>query len=192
MRPLFWGFILLLFGVLLLLQNFDLLSVGDVISTWWPALLILWGWSVMRRHTRARKVETAGTGGTGLTQELVQESHVFDNVYCSVHSKDFKGGSISTVFGNTVVDLRASGIAQGTHEFRLHSVFGDSVVTIPRGMAFTLTVNTLVGTARVFGQRRGGFASEAHIASEGYAEAPARLAIVISKIFGDLNIDYAS
>ncbi len=192
MKPLFWGFILLLFGVLLLLQNFDVLSVGDVIGTWWPLLLVIWGWSVLRKHTRTRKIETAGAPGSELTQELVQESHVFDNVYCSVYAKNFKGGSISTVFGNTVVDLRSAVLADGTHEFRLHSVFGDSMVTVPRGMAFTLTVNTLIGTARVFGQRRGGFASEAHVASEGYSDAPARLTIVISKIFGDLIIDYAN
>ncbi len=192
MRPLFWGFIILIFGLLLLLQNFDIISVGDVIATWWPALLVLWGWSIIRKHSRTVKPAAPGAPWPDIQQELINESHVFDNVYCTTHSTHFKGGSISTVFGNTVVDLSPATVAEGTHELRLHSVFGDSRLTIPRGMAYAITVNTLVGTAMVFGQRRGGFASDAHIASDGYADAPARLVIVISKIFGDLNVDYAN
>jgi fumarate reductase subunit C len=45
----FWGIILLLFGVLFLLDNLDLMyfDFWDFIGNWWPVILIVVGLSII-------------------------------------------------------------------------------------------------------------------------------------------------
>jgi predicted membrane protein len=49
----FWGIIIMLFGVLLLLQQMDKLDFGRVISRYWPLLMILIGvWQLIANNFR--------------------------------------------------------------------------------------------------------------------------------------------
>lgn len=45
----FWGSTLLVFGILFLLENLDLLEIdfSDLISTYWPVMLIIGGISIL-------------------------------------------------------------------------------------------------------------------------------------------------
>ena len=43
----FWGLVLILVGALVLLKRFDFWDLGYVLSTWWPAILILIGISIL-------------------------------------------------------------------------------------------------------------------------------------------------
>ena len=42
-----WGAILILIGVLFLFQNFDMLDIGDIISTFWPLVLVAIGLKIL-------------------------------------------------------------------------------------------------------------------------------------------------
>jgi hypothetical protein len=208
MKPITWGILLLVFGVLLLLQNFEVVDVGDVIATCWPILLVLWGWAILRRYRKplaAAAPPAPANGASGATPGtpagsappapdgmLMHESHVFDNMYSRVTSKNFKGGSVSTIFGSALIDLSEAAAAEGEHLFTIHSMFGDTRIVLPAGMAFSITVNTILGKAWLLGQRKGGFASEVRHTTEQYGSAPAKLSITVSKIFGDVIIEQKS
>ena len=43
----FWGLALILVGALVLLKRFDFWDLGYLLSTWWPAILILIGVSIL-------------------------------------------------------------------------------------------------------------------------------------------------
>ncbi len=202
MKPITWGILLLIFGALLLLQNFDVLDMGDVISTCWPILLIYWGWRILQKHrapapppaSASPGAPSAGGSADAASADgtILHESHLFDNMYTRVGAQRFKGGSVSTVFGTSVIDLSDAIVADGEHLFTLHSVFGDARLVLPPGLAYTLTVNTVLGKVWLLGNRRGGFASEVRHTTDGYATAAAKLAITVSKIFGDLIIEQKS
>jgi hypothetical protein len=51
---LFWGAILVLFGVLFLLDNFYILDFGDFIATYWPLILVAIGVKILLDHRRQR------------------------------------------------------------------------------------------------------------------------------------------
>lgn len=40
---LFWGLLLMGFGVLLLLDQFDFADFGDIVRTWWPMAIVIVG-----------------------------------------------------------------------------------------------------------------------------------------------------
>ena len=49
MRNLFWGVVLVCFGVVLLLDNLGYADMGEILSNYWPLLLILAGVSVLMK-----------------------------------------------------------------------------------------------------------------------------------------------
>ncbi len=191
MRNLYWGIALVMFGAMLLLQNLDVADMGDLIRTYWPVFLILWGISVLTRRERRTQSDQTANAPPPLERELLHESHVFENINLKITSSTFKGGSISTIFGNCDVDLSGTTVAEGDHIFRLHSVFGDSFVRLPHGCAASINSSSILGNANILGQNRGGFATDLRIATPNYGSATNRLDISISKIFGNITIEEA-
>jgi predicted membrane protein len=191
MRNVYWGIALVIFGVLLLLENLDVADMGDIIRTYWPLLLILWGASILTRRDRRGQSALSASAAPPIERELLHESHVFENINLTIASSNFKGGSISTVFGNCIVDLSGTTVAEGEHVLRLHSVFGDTLVKLPRGCAAVINASSVLGNANILGQQRGGFAADIGVATSNFGSATNRLNISASKIFGNITIEEA-
>src|SRR5208283_859844 len=138
MRNLFWGITFILIGLLLLLDNLGYADFEQVFHDYWPLLLVVWGGLILFRK-KTQKVEApptfqAGTAATNpqpatavaaqpssIGGDLIHESQVFGNIVCRVSSQNFKGGSISTIFGDAHIDLMGATLAEGEHEFKVHS-----------------------------------------------------------------------
>ena len=187
MRNLFWGFVLIAFGVLFLLDNLGYADFSEIIHNFWPLLLVLWGFSILmrpnRRHRRAEPVTTPS-----LEAELLHQSNVFGDIYNKITSKYFKGGSLSTVFGDCDIDLSEAVFADGEHELRIHSVFGDSLITLPKDSAVSLTASATFGDLTIFDQRKGGFSTNLQTVTPSYQTASNRLKISVSKVFGNISV----
>src|SRR5437879_1339508 len=127
MRNLFWGISFVLIGGLLLLDNLGVASFSDVFHDYWPVLLIIWGGAILfRKRTSPVPPPPAGAPpadvpsqgvpplsppqplpfpGTAepasqISGDLIHQSQVFGDIYNRVTSQSFKGGSVSTVFGD--------------------------------------------------------------------------------------------
>jgi predicted membrane protein len=254
MRNLTWGFILIIIGVLILLDNLGVADFGDMVRDFWPVLLILWGVSVLikRRRTAATATMPAppvaapqpaavhsetlseseqmireqsaapegsgeaggersqggswtapGSGASGTAggtyqaaggqyqyeSELLHQSSVFGDIRVRVTSTRFKGGSISTVFGSSSLDLYSAKFADGEHELRIHGVFGESRLILPKDAAVAISANTVMGDLIIFGQHKGGISSDIQHMTPGFAQASSRLRISITRIFGSIRVD---
>jgi predicted membrane protein len=138
---LWWGLVLIALGVLFLLDNMNVIEFGEAIRTYWPALLILWGVSVLlRRSSRS----AASAGGSEEAAAPAAEAHevfsdrderpdtehinyssVFGDVSLHLVSTHFQGGTVSTVFGDTTIDLSAVTLADGESTLKVSGVFGN-------------------------------------------------------------------
>src|SRR5437870_669625 len=136
-RNLFVGVVLITFGVLFLLDNLGIADMGDVIHNFWPLILTLWGLSIVMRGRSKASVREASVPRS-VESELLHESNVFGDMFVSVTSQNFKGGSISTVFGDCDVDLSHSVIADGEHELKVHGVFGDTSIILSKDAAVSI------------------------------------------------------
>ena len=202
MRNLFWGIILVSFGTLFLLDNLGVADFGDVMHDFWPLILIIWGASILLRKKEivppASPTQTippfsppppptSGSSGT-YENELLHQSNVFGNIHVSVSSINFKGGSVSTVFGDCTIDLSKAEFAAGEHILRIHGVFGDSTVIIPKEAAVMVEASTTFGDIAGLGQARQGFSPSLMASTPNYATAEKRLKITVNRVFGDVRV----
>jgi predicted membrane protein len=191
-RNVTWGFILVVIGVLLLLNNLDIADMGDIIQDYWPMILILWGISILTRRRQSTNTESPVISSSSTSQQftgdLIHESTVFGDQDISITSQNFKGGSISSVFGDSHIDLSKAVIAEGEHHLRVHSVFGDSIIILPREAAVSISATSTFGDLHILGQKKGGISIELQVTSENYSSSSKRLQISSSKVFGDLRV----
>jgi predicted membrane protein len=187
MRNLFWGMVLILLGLLFLLDNLGIADFGEVIRMYWPVILILWGISALfrkRRHT----ANDINVESTHFEHDLVHRSNVFCNISMNIDSSNFKGGSISNVFGDCDVDLSKSILAEGEHLMRIHTIFGDTRILLAKECAVSVTASVLFGDLKILGQNIAGFSKDIHITTPEYQAAQKRLVLSITHIFGSVKI----
>src|SRR5579862_6374291 len=175
MRNLFWGLILVSFGVLMLLDNLGVADFGDLMRQFWPVLLIFWGVAVLMRKKRQTYVyptpgqppytTTAADGsvppppsppppspdpmGVPYGMDVVHRSEVFGDLNAAISSQNFKGGSVSTIFGDTFLDLSKATIGEGNHVLNVHSIFGDSHIILPPNAAVSISASGFFGEMHV-------------------------------------------
>jgi len=213
MRNLFWGLVLIIIGILILLDNLGYADFQEIISNFWPLLLILWGLSFLLRRRKAEHQEAASqqaeaarpapevAAGTGsipppplmgnqeISSDLIHQSNVFGDLYTKITSQQFKGGSISTVFGGCHLDLTAAAFADGDHELRIHSVFGSSLIILPKDAAVSIAASSVVGDLTILGQPKRGFSVDIKTATASFSAKPNRLNIHINNVFGDVRVE---
>ena len=127
------GLIVTAAGVAFLLGTLDLADVSDFL---WPALIIFAGLLVMfGRGMRSKKVDSGDT---------VSSFNMFSGSELSSHSKQFKGGSLSAVFGGAELDLRDA-LPAPDSQIDVFTAFGAVEVKVPPGWQVTLRGMPLFG-----------------------------------------------
>jgi predicted membrane protein len=151
-------------------------------------LLILWGINVLLKKKERWGTHVFSDVKQNVTGELFHEASVFGDFKVNVESKNFKGGSVSTVFGGGHIDLSKAGIAEGEHWLRVSGVFGDVTITLPEGCACSVTGNVLFGDLRIFDEKKSGFSSDLYYVSPGYDTARNKLRLSLSQVFGNITV----
>ena len=82
---LFWGLILILFGLLFMLDNFNMMDFGDFISTFWPVILIIIGVKIILDKKRSEPVDnfdnvSDSTPENHKSSSTLSESNVFGDI----------------------------------------------------------------------------------------------------------------
>ncbi len=196
---LFWGLFLVGIGIVFLLDNFGTLNATEFFTAYWPLILILIGISLLI-GSRPRKRDTVvgapaaepseqPESGTAYGSDFVDESGIFADVSLDIRSERFRGGSVSTVFGDTDIDLRSAGIAEGEHTLKVSGVFGDVEIAVPSELPIDVTGSTVFGSIQVREQTRSGIGQKLRYRSGNYETGERKLRIRCSQVFGDLKIE---
>ncbi|MGE5315440.1 MAG: cell wall-active antibiotics response protein LiaF [Acidobacteriota bacterium] len=189
------GLILVILGVLFLLDTLDIAHFGQLISTWWPLILILIGINILTKQRHEKREHYGDTvdavfGDTTQTinSNAVSYSNVFGDLDVKVTSKEFRGGFINTTFGDSHIDLSEVDMAFGESLLRIDGVFGDVHVLAPKNTPIMVTGKTVFGDVSVMGVKKQGFAQEIVHKTDGYDEAPKKLKIYMNEVFGDVKV----
>lgn len=193
-RPYLGALILILFGVLLLLDNLGVADFGSMISTYWPLILILIGLSLLLRRRRVSDSPEGGashfTEGDGVRETnaaVVNSTSVFGDMELRIASKEFRGGMISCTFGDVNVDLSGVALADGEHVLKIDGVFGDLHVLVPKDMEMMVTARAVFGDVRVLGMHKSGIGQEISYTTSAYTTAARRIRIQANQVFGDVK-----
>lgn len=91
----------ILIGVVLLLDNLDLLDFD--IFDFWPLILIVIGLGIIRRAMYPSR-----RGGAGTDDATVSGFALMGGQFRRVSSQEFRGGDLSAIMGGVEVDLRSA------------------------------------------------------------------------------------
>lgn len=107
-------------GVTFLLSNLEIVDIGNIII---PAAIILVGLLVIFGR---------GLGSRTEVGDRINSFNVFSGSELASHSKQFKGGSVSAVFGGAEIDLRDS-LPASDAELDIFAAFGGVEIRVPDG-----------------------------------------------------------
>lgn len=183
MKNIIFGFLIILLGILLLLDNLNILDFYNVIFTYWPVLLIVIGiYYLLKNYKIAEK-------HTETSPDLVQYSSVFNDFKLEINSKNFKGGTISTVFGDIILDISQAEIADGKHILKLNSVIGDLIVKVPENYNIGFKSSTLIGSLKIFDKSSNGLLKSLYLEKNLSPNLNKKFYVITSQLIGDLKIN---
>lgn len=200
-----WGLIIVSFGVLFLLDNLHVLDFGDVISNYWPLILVLIGIRMIISRNRAddaapEKSEpsaprtenpssssSSSTSGNSSSQQYFSESKFIGDTWLKLNTDDFTGGTASSFIGDTHLDFSEVSVKNGEKIVHISGFIGDVKITPPKKVPFMLNVNTTIGDIRIFENTYEGLVQSKLYKSPDYDTAPARIRLQVSKFIGDVT-----
>jgi len=194
---LFWGLILILFGVLFLLDNFYIMDFGEFIVTYWPLILIAIGLKILYDNKYRESGEKDATGTTtfemsdknySTDKDRFSESNVFGDISINASSEKFSGGSVNNVFGDMNIDLTKINLSKELVKVYISGVFGDITIKTPQNLALKISANAVAGDIVTRGERRDGLFPKLNYTTDNYESAEKKLYIQVSIVFGSVNV----
>jgi len=139
---------ILLGGAFLLTANHIL--EWDQVWKYWPVVLIVIGLSIVfRRYGGGRwhvppgedediEIEASGEG-------IIRGTAIFGGVERRIADKNFKGGTISAVFGGAEIDLRGAALSEKGAVLNVSVIFGGAEIRVPESWALELRPSAILG-----------------------------------------------
>ncbi len=200
---LFWGGLLILFGVLLLFDRMNILDFGEVMHDYWPLILVFIGVKMILFPARPRTQTSSSsiteplpaelpwqnTGEPAVVSNYLTENRFIGDIHLHLQSDDFRGGTVSTFIGDLKIDLSHVMITTpGDRFFTMSGFIGDATLHMPQNMAHSIQASAVIGDFKVFGKRDGGFGLNRIYKSANYDQAEVRLNVRVSFFIGDIKI----
>jgi len=162
----FWGVVLILLGVTVLLKAFFNLDI-PVFRILFGFLIIVFGLSVFL----GRPVGFSGKG---------------DAVFSDV---TFEAGEdkYNTIFGKAVLDLKNIKIGETNKEIEVSTVFGETIVYLDPKIPTIVTANAAFGEVRLPGGNEASFGKKTHNNSS-YKEGKPHLKLNVNVVFGSTKV----
>lgn len=194
-NSLFWGAILILFGLLFLLDNFYFLDFGEIMSTYWPLILVAIGIKILLDHRRQQaelgELESEKSidihGGTSQA-DAISESNVFGDIHLNINAENFRGGSVSNVFGDMRIDISKAKLQEGISKLFISGVFGDVTIITPKNLPIKTQCSGVAGDISVLGNKKEGLLPKLEQTEGDYEKNSKKLFISVSIVFGSINI----
>ncbi|UJL46338.1 hypothetical protein KFZ58_18650 [Virgibacillus sp. NKC19-16] len=178
------GLFFLVFGFGFLLNQADVIDFGQVLSTWWPLILVVIGIMQLFSRTQSSKISgflflfvgifffvnqsfdlnlasylfplififigiiiifTRGNRGkTPHTDGNLNTFALFSGAEIRSQSKNFRGGSVTAIFGGAEIDLRDAVIADGA-TLDLTTVMGGASIMVPENVHVEVSGTPILG-----------------------------------------------
>jgi len=189
----FWGAVLLIVGIILLLSNLDFIdySFRKIIHDFWPVLIILLG--ILLIVNSLRKKEGNHDYGFDLSTDCCRHSgkkhsHVFGDVKLEAKDTEIDGLESSTVFGNTFLSLAGAKLKPGQNRINIATTFGDITVIVPERMEASASASATFGNLHVFDKMADGISNRLSAQTSGYEVASSKIQISAAATFGEIRI----
>jgi predicted membrane protein len=169
-----FGILLILFGTMLQLNMLGIIHLSwDLL---WPLGLIAFG--ILKVWERFGKANPCSVSPEG--RDYVNELAFFGGVERRLNIKDFRGGSISAIFGGVELDFRSADMAENEAVLELEAIFGGVELVVPTNWTVVFQGESIFG----------GYSDETLAPVAGHLQsAPNKTLIVRGRsIFGGVSV----
>lgn len=169
------GLILIVLGILLILNNFDI----DVWDYVWPLVIVLVGvYLIMRGRHRSN------------SQSRLSEFRVLGDSRHTGYTGEIDGTDISHFIGDVELDLTGAQMKPGVNKLHISMFIGDIRITVPAGMAVSASGSVAFGDVRIFDRKEDGIFLTARDKSSDYDSADEKLHISCAAFIGDISVTH--
>lgn len=139
-----WQSILIIIGIILIASSpnrgtgYILIIIGGIglYPEFWPLILVLVGLYLLLGRLRTnRPIESE------YNKEDFNDVSIFGGGKKHYQSNNFKGGSITAIFGGSEIDLLDCKLAEGEHVLEIFTIFGGTSILAPSD--WRIEVNTV-------------------------------------------------
>jgi lia operon protein LiaF len=192
----FWGGMMILFGVLFLLDNLRMLDFGEVVSNYWPLILVAIGVKMLvsrKSHEPMTMTPTdtpliSGSSPGAFSTDYLSESRFIGDVNLQATSTVFQGGTASNFIGDINLDLSGITLAEGQRNLTISGFIGDVNLVAPKNVPYAVTASLAIGDLVMFGRKEDGFGVNRTYKSPEFDASITRLNIRISFFIGDIKV----
>lgn len=135
------GFIWLIIGVALLIDRLGFLDIR--LWDFWPLLLVMLGFLFIRRSWVPSP--HAGTKLPESADDTVSGFAFMSGVRRTITSQDFKGGSLTSIWGGCELDLRQASISSGTAMIDVFALWGGVDIKVPQNWTIVVEGTPFLG-----------------------------------------------
>ncbi|NBJ69160.1 MULTISPECIES: cell wall-active antibiotics response protein LiaF [Clostridia] len=182
------GSFLLLFGLLLLFDRFEVLSFG-FFDVWklWPLLIIYIGVQFLKRDKRFLSVNWR-------KEDQIDMDDIFSKFSIGTYEYTrpnwrVEPTKLSSLFGDFYLDLSKAFIPEQEIPFSIRSLAGDVTILIPEHIPFRIQAMVRAGEIEVVGQRAEGIHRTLSYQSEDYEYAVRKIDFTVKLEAGSIRID---
>ena len=190
------GIFLIILGVLLLLDQLDILDFQDVIQTFWPLLLILLGLRLIlspgrprepvQSHPREVRKAAVAEGEPVLRRHT--EAQTFGEIRYVFGKEAFEGANFSVTFGDIDINAEHIHLAPGQQTLFLNTVFGDIRLRLPQDIPCLIRASSTAGEIYIGTVHSSGLFIHRTVKRHDFDRATTRLVVVTKVVFGDIHI----
>jgi lia operon protein LiaF len=167
------GLILIVLGIILLLENFDV----DVWEYIWPLAIILVGVYVIVRSSRKSD-----------SRSDLSEFRVLGDSRHPGYTGEVDGTDISHVIGDVELNLTGAQLKPGINKMHVSMFIGDIKIMVPENIPVSASCSALFGDIHVFERKEEGIFLSIREKSLNYDSADKKLYISCTAFIGDISI----
>jgi predicted membrane protein len=170
-----WGACLILCGALLQLD-----ALGFIRFRWvdlWPIAIIACGLMMIWGSIESRRVRAASPGDT---QNTMNVAAIFGGIERRITAHDFRGGTISAVFGGAELDFHEADMEGDEAVLEVNAIFGGAEIRVPENWRVEVRGQTLFG----------GYSDSTHGPAAGNPNPPKTKTLILtgSTLFGGVEV----
>ncbi|PWL29676.1 DUF5668 domain-containing protein [uncultured Roseivirga sp.] len=169
------GLVVLVIGLIFVID--DWMRVDISIWELWPLIFVFAGIHLIRRTVQKPAAGEPYSEQSANDGDRVEDIAVFSGGDKVVNTKNFKGGSLTAVFGGSNIDLTMSDIQQPSAEIEIFYMFGGSKIRVPKGWQVDMRVTNIFGGM-----------SDKRLITDTLGDSPKRLVVKGLVIFGGAEI----
>jgi len=164
--PLTWEYFFIAAGLLFLFLSHNktvgivFLAIGlfNLVPELWPLIFVLIGVYIIfgrgshrrvRRHTLSPIEESKSPQADG--KDYVESTNIFGGGNKIIHSDNFRGGNIVSIFGGSEINLTNCKLAEGENIIEITAIFGGTTIIVPPDWKIEVDVFPIFGG---FGDKR--------------------------------------